>query len=144
MPCPKLLDDDLTLAPAELAFASQAFRLAWMRVACEFIAPNVAHAARDLLARTVLEHINHPLGEPEVLAFRALSNFRNTLPAAALARDLRPKRRDPDLNVRACRETADLVWQSRVLIDGIVERQRETRALIEGALALISEQRRES
>ena len=37
MPCLKLLNDDLTLGPAELAFVSHAFRLAWTRVACEFI-----------------------------------------------------------------------------------------------------------
>ena len=144
MACLRPPDENLSLKSAELAFASLAFRLAWSRIACEFVERrDLTDAARDHLARAVLSNIKQPLGEPEVVASRALRPFREILPVAALNRDLRDEAPDPDLNVRACRETAVLVRQSRTLIDGIIARQRETRTIIEGAFTLVAEQRRQ-
>ena len=144
MACLRPPDENLSLTPAELAFAVLAFSLAWSRIACEFVERrDLTDAARDLLARAVLSNIKQPLGEPEVVASRALRPFREILPVAALDRDQRDKVPDPGLNARACRETAILVRQSRTLIDGIIARQRETRAIIEGAFALVAEQRRQ-
>jgi hypothetical protein len=141
-----LAEKDLSLAPPELAFASHAFKLAWTKIDYEYVArPDAAHAARDLLARAVLSHIRHPLGEPEVIASRALRTFRDILPIPTLHRDLQRESRgarDLDPSVLACQEAAVLLWQSRTLIDGIIARQRITRSLIERALALIAEQQR--
>lgn len=110
-----LADNDLNLAPPELAFASHAFRLAWTRIDYEYVArPHAAHAARDLLARAVLSHIRHPLGEPEVIASRALRTFRDILTVAALHRDLRREShggRNSDPSVLACQEAAVLLRQ---------------------------------
>ena len=137
------VDEDFALAPTELAFASQAFRLAWTRISHEFVGrPDATHAARDLLARAVLSHIRQPLGEPEVVALQALRTYRAILPVAAPDRDLRRKVGDPDLNVRTCRQSAVPLRQSRALIDWIIAHQREIRALIKRASALISKQRR--
>ena len=136
--------ENLSLTPAELAFTVLAFSLAWSRIAYEFVERrDLTDAARDLLGRAVLRNIQQLLGEPEVVASRALRLFRDILPVAALDRDQRDKVLDPNLNARACRETAVLVRRSRTLIDGIIARQRETRALIEGAFALVAEQRRQ-
>jgi len=138
------LVEDLDLVPLELAFASHAFTLAWTRIVCEFVGrPDATHAARDLLARAVLSHITQPLGEPEVIASRALRTFRDILPATALDRDLPRKSRSlrySDPNLRASQEAADLLVQSRALIDEIIARQEETRVLIKRAWALIAEQ----
>jgi len=140
-----MLDENLTLAPAELAFASHAFRLAWAHISNEFVGrPDKIRAAGDLLARAVLSHIKQPLGEPEVVASLALCTFGDILPVAAPDRDPRRQVRDSpysDPSVRTCQEAAVLLRQSRALIEGIIARQRETRTLIEGALALIAEQR---
>ena len=128
MPRLKPLDEGFALAPTELAFASQAFGLAWTRICHEFVGRRDAtHAARDLLARAVLSHIRQPLGEPEVVALRAIRTYRAILPVAALDRELRRKVGDPDHNVRACRETAVLLRHSRALIDWISAHQREIR-----------------
>jgi hypothetical protein len=135
MPRLKPLDEGFALAPTKLAFASQAFRVAWTRICHEFVArPDATHAARDLLARAVLSHIRQPLGEPEVVALQALRTYKAILPVAAPNRDLRRKVGDPDLNVRG---TAVLLRQLRALIDWIIARQ-----LIRRASALIAEQRR--
>jgi hypothetical protein len=144
MPSLKPPGEDLSLAPAELAFASHAFRLAWTRIASKFMErPDVTQAARDLLARAVLSHIGQRLGEPEVVALRALRTFGDILPVAAPDRDLRHGVPGRDPNVRACWETAVFLEESRAIIDGIIARQRETRTMIEGALAIIAEQRRQ-
>jgi len=106
MACLRPPDENLSLTPAELAFASLAFRLAWSRIACEFVERrDLTDAARDLLARAVLSNIKQPLGEPEVVASRALRPFREILPVAALDRDQRDKVPDPGLNARACRDS---------------------------------------
>jgi hypothetical protein len=78
-----------------------------------------------------------------VVASRALQTFNDILPVAVDDPALRHKIPGPDLNVRACRETAVLLRESRAIIDGIIARQQETRSMIEGALAIIAEQGRQ-
>jgi len=135
----KPLHKDFILPPPALKFACHAFTLAWTRIAFDFAGrPDATHAARDLLARSVLSHIGRPLGEPEVVASRALRTFRDILPVRRKVS--KPPYSDP--NLRACQETRVLLQHSRATIDGIIARKRETGTLIERALALIAEQQR--
>ena len=73
MPREELIHKGFCLDPDAIEFTRRAFDLAWIRLTSKLAGqPDIAPVAHDALGKAILHQVATPLGEPDVLAARAL------------------------------------------------------------------------